>query len=742
MAKTADLFGGEIKSVPLTEALSERYLSYALSTIVSRSLPDVRDGLKPVHRRLLYAMHELGLKSDGGYKKCARVVGDVIGKYHPHGEVAVYDAMVRMAQDFSMRYPLVDGQGNFGSIDGDNAAAQRYTECKMTNVAEALLIGLRENAVDFRLTYDSSDTEPVVLPGAFPNLMANGTSGIAVGMATNIPPHNVGEICSALIHLIKHPNARVASLLEYVQGPDFPTGGEIVETRETIENAYTTGRGSLRLRARWEVEKLKGGTWQIVVHEIPYQVSKAKLIEQIASLMEEKKLPFLDDIHDESDTRVRLVLSPKSRNIEPEQLMAMLFQHSDLETRFGINMNVVDKNQIPRVMNLKEILLAYLEHQKEVLIRRKKYRLEHIENRLEILAGYLIVYLNLDAVIKIIRNEDEPKPKLMAKFKLTEVQAEAILNMRLRNLRKLEEMQIRQETDDLEKEQAAIKKLLKNEDLQWQAVSDIVKDIKDKFGDKHPNGKRRTMFGDAPSAVVIPIAQVEKEPVTVVCSAGGWIRCMKGHVTDASELKYKEGDAEKFVLPAQSTDKVTLFASNGKFYTLDIAKLPSGRGFGEPVRLSIEIPQEHDIVSLFIHDPARELLMIASDGRGFIVPESEVAAQTKNGKQIMNLPDTEKAVACVPAIGDMVAIVGQNRKMLVIEKSEVPTMNKGRGVTLQKYKDGRATDAQVFDKKAGLTWYKGDKPVTETNIMDWMGKRGHSGRMVPRGFPQSCKFKE
>ncbi len=742
MAKTADMFGGEIKSVPFSEALSERYLSYALSTIISRSLPDVRDGLKPVHRRLLYAMHELGLSSNGGYKKCARVVGDVIGKYHPHGEVAVYDAMVRMAQDFSMRYVMVDGQGNFGSIDGDNAAAQRYTECKMTNVAETILAGIREDGVDFRPTYDSSDTEPVVLPGAFPNLMANGTSGIAVGMATNIPPHNVGEICSALLHLIKHPNARVASLLEHVKGPDFPTGGEIVETRETIENAYTTGRGSIRTRARWEVEKLKNGTWQIVVYEIPYQVSKSKLIEQVASLMEEKKLHLLDDIHDESDTKVRIVLTPKTRNMEPAALMESLYQHTDFETRFGINMNVVDKNQTPRIMNLKEILAAYLDHQKEVLIRRKKFRLTHIENRLEILAGYLIVYLNLDEVIKIIRNEDEPKPKLIARFKLSEIQAEAILNMRLRNLRKLEEKEIKQETKNLEEERAAIKKLLKDEDVQWEAVAAIVKDIRDKFGDKHPNGKRRTIFGDAPSAIVIPMPTVEKEPVTIVCSAGGWIRCMKGHLAEGAEIKYKEGDAEKFVLQAQSTDKVVLFASNGKFYTLDAAKLPSGRGFGEPVRLSIEIPQDHDIVNLFIHDPARKLLVVSTDGRGFIVGESDVLAQTKNGKQVLNVPDTEKAVACVPAIGDMVAIVGQNRKMLVIEKSEIPEMTRGRGVTLQKYKDGRACDAQVFDKKQGLVWYSRGKPVTENKLMDWMGKRGHAGRMVPRGFPQSGKFKE
>ena len=742
MAKSADLFSGDIKNIPFSEALSQRYLSYALSTIVSRSLPDVRDGLKPVHRRLLYAMHELGLSSNGGYKKCARVVGDVIGKFHPHGEVAVYDAMVRMAQDFSMRYPMVDGQGNFGSVDGDNAAAQRYTECKLTPVAEMMLQGIREDAVDFRPTYDSSDSEPVVLPGVFPNLLANGTSGIAVGMATNIPPHNVGELCSALLHLIKHPNARVGSLLEYVKGPDFPTGGEIVESPEVIETAYSTGKGSFRVRARWEVEKLKNGTWQIAVYEIPYQVSKSKLIEQIAALMEEKKLHFLDDVHDESDAKIRIVLTPKSRNIEPAVLMEALYQQTDMETRFGLNMNVVDRNQVPRIMNLREILLAYLEHQKDVVLRRKKFRLTHIENRLEILAGYLIVYLNLDEVIKIIRNEDEPKPKLMTRFKLTEVQAEAILNMRLRNLRKLEEKQIRQETKDLEEEQSAIKRLLKNEDLQWQAVADVVRDIKDKFGDKYVHGKRRSIFGDPPKAVVIPIAQVEKEPVTVVCSSGGWIRCMKGHIANSDELKYKDGDGEKFILPCQSTDKITLFASNGKFYTLDVAKLPSGRGFGEPVRLSIDIPQEHDLLSLFVHDPNRSLLMLSSDGRGFIVKEQDVVAQTKNGKQVLNLPDNEKAVACAVANGEWVAIVGDNRKMVIFETSEIPVMNRGRGVILQKYNGGRATDAQTFQKKDGLVWISRGKPVVETDLRGWIGKRGQSGRMVPRGFPQSNKFKD
>ncbi len=742
MAKSADLFSGEIKNVPFAEALSERYLSYALSTIVSRSLPDVRDGLKPVHRRLLYAMHELGLSASGGYKKCARVVGDVIGKYHPHGEVAVYDAMVRMAQDFSMRYPLVDGQGNFGSIDGDNAAAQRYTECKMTPIAEALLQGIRENAVDFRPTYDSSDAEPTVLPGLFPNLLANGTSGIAVGMATNIPPHNAGEICSALLHLIKHPNARIGSLLEFMPGPDFPTGGEIVESAETIENAYATGRGSLRTRARWKLEKLKNGTWQIVVYEIPYQISKSKLIEQVAALMEEKKLHFLDDIHDESDTEIRLVLTPKSRNIEPEALMESMFQSTDLETRFGINMNVVDAKQVPRVMNLRELLQSFLDHQKQVLIRRKKFRLEHIDSRLEILAGYLIVYLNLDEVIKIIRKEDEPKPKLMIRFKLTDTQADAILNMRLRNLRKLEEMQIKQETADLESERAAIRKLLKNEELQWQAVADIVKNIRDKFGDKYVHGKRRSIFGHPPSGVVIPMLAIEKEPVTVVCSAGGWIRSMKGHITQTAELKYKEGDAEKFILPAQSTDKIIIFASNGKFYTLDVAKLPSGRGFGEPIRLSIEISQDHDLVNMFIHNPSRELLVLSSDGRGFTVMESDVLAQTKNGKQVLNLPEHEKAVACTVADGDMVAVVGQNRKMLIFEKSEIPQMTRGRGVMLQKYKDGRASDIAVFDKSKGLEWHSRGKPVIETKLLDWMGKRGQSGRMVPRGFSQICKFKD
>ncbi len=742
MSKTADLFSSPIQPVAFSKALSERYLSYALSTIVSRSLPDVRDGLKPVHRRLIYAMLDLGLKPGSGYKKSARVVGDVIGKLHPHGDVAVYDSLVRLAQDFSLRYPLIDGQGNFGSIDGDNAAAMRYTEARLTPVAEALLEGIYENAVDFRPTYDNSGEEPVILPGAFPNLLANGISGIAVGMATNIPPHNAGEICGALLHLIKHPNARIGSLLEHIQGPDFPTGGEIVESAEAIEAAYATGKGSFRTRARWTVEKLKNGTWQIAVHEIPYQVSKSKLIEQIALQLQEKKLHLLDDVQDESAENLRIIFVPKSRNTDPEVLMESLFQSTDLETRFAMNMNVVDSQQVPRVMNLREILQAFLDHQKIVLLRRKQFRLDHIVNRLELLAGYLLVYLNLDEVIKIIREEDEPKPRLIKRFKLSDVQAEAILNMRLRSLRKLEEKQIREETKALQEEESGIKKLLKSEDLQWQAVGDSIKLIREKFGDKYSIGKRKTKFGKAPSAIVIPIAQVEKEPVTVICSAQGWIRCMKGHQIESKDIKFKEGDEGRFVIPAQSTDKLTLFASNGRFYTLNIDKLPSGRGFGEPVRLMFDLPQEHNIIQILCHDSLRKLLVVSSDGRGFLVAESDVVAQTKNGKQVLNLADGAKAVACVPANGDSVAVVANNRKLLIFDIAELPEMGRGRGVILQKIKDGDVADAAVFNKKDGLKWSIGGKEKIEANIKDYIGKRAQSGRIAPKGFPQSNKFND
>ncbi|MBL8644421.1 MAG: DNA topoisomerase IV subunit A, partial [Rhodospirillaceae bacterium] len=663
---------GEIRQAPLADALGERYLAYALSTIVSRSLPDVRDGLKPVHRRLLYAMRQLKLDPATGFKKCARVVGDVIGKYHPHGDASVYDALVRLAQDFAVRYPLVEGQGNFGNIDGDNAAAMRYTEARLTPYAMRLMEGLDEDAVDFRPTYDGEESEPMVMPSTVPNLLANGSAGIAVGMATNIPPHNVGELCDAMLHLIKTPKAHVSTLIDYVQGPDFPTGGVLVENRDTILDAYATGRGSLRVRAKWNVEKLDRGQFNIVVTQIPYQVQKAKLIERIAELLNEKKLPFLDDIRDESTEEVRVVLVPKSRTVDPEQLMEQLFRQTELEIRFGLNMNVLGADGIPRVMGLRELLQEFLNHRQVVLVRRSKFRLEKIKNRLELLEGYLICYLNLDKVIKIIRTEDEPKPKLMKAFGLTENQAEAILNMRLRSLRKLEEMEIKREHKELSDEKKQLNALLKDDKLQWKAIADQIKEIKDEFGQKTALGKRRTELGAAPTAVVIPIdALVEKEPITVILSEKGWIRAMKGHRDDVmsgdADVKFKEGDKLQAAVKAQSTDKIMLFGSDGRFYTIGGDKLPQGRGFGDPIRMLIELPNDATVVSMFVFNREQKFLIVSSAGRGFIVPAEQVFAQTKNGKQALNLGEGEKARVCAPvqasipgglfgAAGDHIAI--------------------------------------------------------------------------------------
>jgi topoisomerase IV subunit A len=734
------LSAGEIRPTPLGSALGERYLSYALSTIMARSLPDVRDGLKPVHRRLLWAMRQLRLDPSQGFKKAARVVGDVIGKYHPHGDQSVYDAMVRLAQDFAARYPLVDGQGNFGNIDGDNPAAMRYTEARLTQVGDLLLTGLDEDTVDFRATYDGEEQEPIVLPGAFPNLLANGATGIAVGMATSIPPHNAGEICDALLHLIKAPEARIETLVKHMPGPDFPTGGVLVEPGESILEAYRTGRGGFRLRARWVKEDAGRGTYRVVVTEMPYQVQKSKLVERIAALLAEKKLPLLADIRDESDENVRLVLEPKSRTVEPDLLMEHLFRQTDLEVRVPLNMNVLDGQGVPRVMDLREVLRAFLDHRQDVLQRRSRYRTAKIEQRLEVLNGFLIVYLNLDKVIKIIREEDEPKAELMKVFKLTDNQAEAILNMRLRSLRKLEEMEIRKEKAALEAERKELAGLLKDEDKRWKAIAAEIQEVKKRFGGG-PLGKRRTTITDAPEvAEMAPDAFIEREPITVICSEKGWIRAMKGHLEESDEVKYKEGDRAKFWLKAETTDKLVLFGTNGRFYTLACDKLPGGRGLGEPVRLMIDLGNDQDIVATFIHQPGRKLLVASTDGRGFVVPEDEVLAQTKNGKQVLNVTPPVEARVCTPVEGDMVASLGENRKLLLFPLAELPEMTRGRGVTLQKFKEGGLADAKTFTRKEGLSWKLGDRVRVETDIKDWIGERAQAGRLPPKGFPKGNRF--
>ena len=748
----------KILETPLAEALGERYLAYALSTIVSRSLPDVRDGLKPVHRRLLYAMRQLKLDPAGGFKKCARVVGDVIGKYHPHGDSAVYDALVRLAQGFAVRFPLVEGQGNFGNIDGDNAAAMRYTEAKLTAFAQALMDGLDEDAVDFRSTYDGEESEPIVMPAAVPNLMANGSSGIAVGMATNIPPHNVGELCDALLHLIKKPKAQIATLVEMIPGPDFPTGGILAENRDSIVQAYKTGRGSLRVRARWAVEDLGCGQYQIAITEVPYQVPKARLIERIAALMDEKKLPFLADIRDESTKNVRIVLEPRSRAVEAEQLMEQLFRQTDLECRFGLNMNVLDANGIPRVMDLREVLQSYLDHRLVVLMRRTDHRLKAINHRLEVLSGYLIAYLNLDAIIRIVRKVDEPKPILMRKYKLSDVQAEAILNMRLRSLRKLEEMEIKSEHKTLSVKKKELSTLLKDKKRQWQTIAAQVKEAKEKFGQKTYLGKRCTELGEAPSAIVFPLESfIEKEPLTVILSAKGWVRAMKGHRDDVaagkSDLKFKEGDSFFSAVKAQSTDKMLLFGSDGRFYTLAVDRLPQGRGFGEPIRLIVDLPNNAEAVSMMVYARDQKFLLVSSAGRGFVVTAEQVFAQTKNGKQALNLAKGERGQICAPVPGtsgaaedvltgkppDSVAIIGENRKLLIFALKDVPEMGRGRGVILQRCKGGGCADAKVFTLKEGLVWKSGGRERTETDLKAWIGARAQAGRMPPKGFSREAR---
>jgi topoisomerase-4 subunit A len=731
---------GLIQETHLKDALSERYLAYALSTIMSRSLPDVRDGLKPVHRRLIYAMHQLRLDPTAGFKKCARVVGDVMGKYHPHGDASIYDAMVRMAQDFAARYPLVEGQGNFGNIDGDNPAAMRYTEARLTLVAQAMLAGIDEDAVDFRPTYDGEESEPIVLPGAFPNLLANGAAGIAVGMATSIPPHNAGEICAAAIHLIQHPDATTADLLRHMPGPDFPTGGVLVEDASAILAAYETGRGGFRLRAKWEVEKGKHGTWSIVITEIPYQIQKSRLIEQVAQLMEDKKLPFLGDIRDESSDIIRLVLEPKTRGVEPEVLMETVFRATALETRFPLNMNVLDSTRTPRVMPLQEVIRSWLDHRHEVLVRRSNHRLTAIERRLEVLDGYLLVYLNLDEVIRIIREEEHPKPRLIDRFSLTDVQAEAILNMRLRSLRRLEEMEIRKEHKSLSKELKDLRTLLTSEKLRWARITEELEDTRKKFG-SGPLGDRRTELGASPPVVDVNTdAFVEREPITVILSEKGWIRAVKGAVADPNELKFKEGDKLRLLLACQTIDRLTLLATNGKAFTLKAADLPRGRGDGQPVRLLAELTNEDDITALFVAVEGTKYLIASNTGRGFIVPAAELLAEKRTGKQVLNLKPKEEAALCVPAEGDHVAIVGSNRKMLVFPLDQVPEMARGSGVILQRYKDGELSDIKIFRLADGLTWKLGDRVRTEADLRPWLAERGTAGRLPPNGFPRPPKF--
>ena len=731
----------KIKNVALAEELSSRYLSYAMSTIVARSLPDVRDGLKPVHRRLLFAMRQLHLDPKSGFKKCARVVGDVIGKYHPHGDSAVYQAMARLAQDFSVRYPLVDGQGNFGNIDGDGPAAMRYTEARLTEFAIALMDGLNDDAVDFRDTYDGEEFEPVVMPGAVPNLLCNGSSGIAVGMATNIPPHNLSEVCDALLLLIEKPDIDIEPLVRKVRGPDFPTGGVIVDKFSTILDAYMQGKGNFRIRAKWEKEDLGMGQYQIVVTEIPYQVVKSKLIEKIALLLQEKKVPLLNDVRDESAHDVRIVLEPKNRNVDANMLMELLFKQTELESKFNMNMNVLDSDGVPRVMSLKEILQEFLQHRHIVLQRRSNFRLQKINNRLEILSGYLIAYLNLDEVIRIIREEEDSKSVLMQRFGLSENQAESILNMKLRSLRKLEEMEIRREFDDLSAEKGDLEALLADESLRWQKVAEEIKAIREKFGKKTALGRRRTEFSEVADDIEISIeAMVEKEPITVILSQKGWIRCMKGHTPLNEEFKFKDDDSLLMAIHAQTTDKIVLFDTSGKFFNISGSEIPSGRGFGQPLRLMVDLGNNDNISDMFVFEPKASYLIASNTGRGFVVDENHILAQTRNGRKIMNVADGEKTVFCKKITGDMVAVIGDNRKLLVFKVEEIPTMARGRGVTLQKYKDGGLSDIQIFKEAEGFTYTRAGGTKTETDLMTWLGHRAQVGKLAPFGFPKNNKF--
>jgi topoisomerase-4 subunit A len=734
----------KIDDVPLRDALEERYLSYALSTIMHRALPDARDGLKPVHRRILYGMRLLNLNPGTAFKKSAKIVGDVMGSFHPHGDQAIYDAMVRLAQDFNSRYPLVDGQGNFGNIDGDNPAAYRYTEARMTDVARLLLDGIDEDGVEFKSNYDGQSKEPVVLPGGFPNLLANGAQGIAVGMATSIPPHNAAELCDAALHLIDKPDAKSKSLLKWVKGPDFPTGGIIVDSKESIAEAYVTGRGSFRTRARWVQEEGSRGTWVIVITEIPWLVQKSRLVEKIAELLNDKKLPLVGDVRDESAEDVRLVIEPKSRAVDPELMMESLFRLTELESRISLNLNVLMKGKIPKVVGLAECLREWLDHLRDVLIRRSNYRKEQIEHRLEVLGGYLIAYLNIDKVIKIIRTEDEPKPVLMKTFNLSDIQADSILNMRLRNLRKLEEMEIRTEDKNLRGELKGVKGLLGSETEQWAKVGEQVKKVRDMFGPKTPLGKRRTTFADAPEhdLAAIEEAFVEREPVTIVVSEKGWVRTMKGHMADLSGLAFKTDDKLDQAFFAESTSKLLLFATNGKFYSLDVAKLPGGRGHGEPIRMFVDMDQDAAIASLFVNKGGRKFLIASTEGQGFIVNEDECVGNTRKGKQVMNVTMPAEAKAITTVSGDMVAVIGTNHKMVVFTIDQVPEMARGRGVRLQKYTSASLSDVTTFDSKVGLAWKDGagrDQSMTMKELAGWRGNRADAGRLA-HGLPKSNKF--
>ncbi|MBY5362605.1 DNA topoisomerase IV subunit A [Rhizobium leguminosarum] len=734
-----------IQPVDLKAALEQRYLAYALSTIMHRALPDVRDGLKPVHRRIVYAMNEMGLRPNSAFRKCAKIVGEVMGNYHPHGDQSIYDALARLAQDFSQRYTLVNGQGNFGNIDGDSPAAMRYTESKMTAVSELLLEGIDQDAVDFRDTYDESNSEPVVLPGAFPNLLANGSSGIAVGMATSIPSHNAHELCDAALHLIKHPDATVEKLVEFIPGPDFPTGGIIIDNRDSIIESYRTGRGGFRVRAKWQTEDLGRGGYQIVITEIPFQVQKSRLIEKIAELLIARKLPLLEDIRDESAEDIRVVLVPKTRSVDPTILMESMFKLTELESRFPLNMNVLSMGRIPRVMALNEVLKEWLDHRREVLQRRSRFRLAAIDRRLEILSGLLVAYLNIDEVIRIIREEDEPKPVMMARWDLTDNQVEAILNMRLRALRKLEEFEIRKEFDGLTKEKGEIEALLSSDDKQWQTVAWEIGEVKKKFAKATEVGRRRTQFADAPETdeEAIQQAMIEKEPITVVISEKGWIRALKGHIADTATLTFKEGDGLKIAFPAQTTDKILIVTTGGKAFTLGGDKLPGGRGHGEPLRIIVDMDNDQAVLTAFVHEPSRKQLIVSTAGNGFVVPEAELVANTRKGKQIMNVGLPEETQLLVPVSGDHVAVVGENRKLLVFPLAQVPEMSRGKGVRLQRYKDGGISDVRCFAISDGLIWVDSAGRTFTKNkdeLAEWLADRAAAGRTVPKGFPRSGKF--
>jgi topoisomerase-4 subunit A len=736
---------GDVQEIPLRDALEERYLAYALSTIMHRALPDARDGLKPVHRRILYGMRLQRLDPGAGFKKSAKIVGEVMGNFHPHGDQAIYDALVRLAQGFAVRYPLVDGQGNFGNIDGDSAAAYRYTEARMTEVARLLLDGIDEDAVDFRPNYDGVSSEPTVLPAAFPNLLANGAQGIAVGMATSIPTHNVAELCDAALHLIDNPKARTRTLLKYVPGPDLPTGGVIVDPPVTIAEAYATGRGSFRVRARWHKEDTGRGTYSIVVTEIPWLVQKSRLIEKIAELLNERKLPLVADVRDESAEDVRLVIEPRSRSVDPSLLMESLFKLTELESRIPLNMNVLIKGRIPKVIGLAEALREWVDHRRDVLVRRARHRVAQIDHRLEVLGGYFVAYLNVDKVIKIIRSEDEPKPVLMKTFKISEVQADAILNMRLRNLRKLDEVEIRAEDKALRNERKSLKELIGSEKLQWSKVAAEIKELRGKFGPKTPLGKRRTGFAEAPAhdEAAIEEALVEREPVTIVVSEKGWIRALRGHVSDLSTLAFKGDDALKSAFFAETTSKLLVFASNGRFYTIEAAKLPGGRGHGEPVRLFIDLEQEADIVSVFALQGGRKFLVASREGRGFVVAEDECVANTRKGKQVLNVKAPDAGAAMTVVEGELAASIGENRKLLIFPLEQVPEMGRGRGVRLQRYKDGGLSDVTTFKGADGLTWVDAGGRVFVQSLKElaaWRGNRADAGRVRPDRFLTNNRF--